>query len=249
MIAVISDIHGNIEALQSVLADVRRHGVREIICLGDIVGYGPHPTECLDIVRRISRLTVCGNHDLALLTFPFGFHDAARRAIDWHRKLLEPRPISWPRQRARWGYVREFPEQVEVDGTLLVHASPRDPIMEYVDPNDPPAKRAEMLAMVKRVCFVGHSHRPGVVTEDLIFTHPSDLSGMRYRLRAGRKAIINIGSVGQPRDGDPRASYVLWDDPVAVWRRIGYNVEKTINAMERIPEIDNRLAERLRYGK
>jgi len=249
MTAVISDIHANLEALRAVLADIEKQGADEIVCLGDIVGYGPRPLECLDLVRRTSRMIVCGNHDLALLTFPFGFHEAAKRAIEWHRTVLEPKPVAWPRERARWRFIQELPDRREEDGTLYVHASPRDPIMEYVDPNDPPAKRAEMLAVVPRVCFVGHSHRPGVVPEDLRFPRPAALSQTRFAVPPGQKAIINIGSVGQPRDSDSRASYVIWNDPLAVWRRVEYDVEKTVNEMAMLPELDVRLGERLRHGR
>ena len=133
--AFISDIHSNLEALKAVLADIDRKGYQEILCLGDIVGYGPDPRPCVDLVRKRCRFSLLGNHDEALIKGPWGFNQLARNAIEWTRKRMRPRFYRFGSQ-ARWNFLAELPIQAEWRNYLLVHGSPRDPVHEYVMKTD-----------------------------------------------------------------------------------------------------------------
>lgn len=253
MYAILSDIHANLEALEAVLADLQRQGVQRIVCLGDIVGYGPNPRECLRLVRTRCAWSLRGNHDIATLLEPFGFNKSAHDAAVWTRKQLEPGWLSGKQARLDWALLEEAEESRTEDGILYVHASPRDPVMEYVEEADcldmgfgPGDKIQAIMAEVPRFCFVGHTHRPGVITEALRFHRPGDIDGI-WHLDGGR-ALINVGSVGQPRDGNPDARYVLIDGEVVRFCAVSYDREKTAAKIRAIPELDNRLASRLLEG-
>ncbi|MDP7274350.1 MAG: metallophosphoesterase family protein [Planctomycetaceae bacterium] len=207
--ALISDIHGNLEALEAVLADVKTQSIDEIYCLGDIVGYGPNPRECID---RVTECGVCllGNHDQGALFDPEGFNAGAERAIFWTRKMLEGGDRDGSEQR--WEFLGELPRVHREPGLMFVHGSARNPLNEYVFPEDiyNQRKMERIFALVEHVCFQGHTHIPGVFTEDLNFISPEE-TDFAYTLGAG-KALVNVGSVGQPRNGDSRASYVILSD-------------------------------------
>lgn len=253
MKAIISDIHGNLEALQAVLDSIDQLGVREIICLGDVVGYGPQPRECLDIVKSVAKFTILGNHEEAVLSgIPASFTERARKALTWTRKILleddsEPFAVREARRRQMEG----FKIQTRQDGVQYVHGSPRDPTREYVMPRDTISdkrKMAEIFACLEDYCFCGHTHTPGVFTPNSGFSHPSDMFDL-YILGSHEKVLINVGSVGQPRDGDPRACFITFDGDTIVWRRVEYNVEETCKKIYAIPELDDFLANRLREGR
>lgn len=246
--AILSDIHGNLEALEAVLADVQAQGVDEIACLGDIVGYGPNPRQCVDKVMSFA-WSVLGNHDQGALYDPEGFSSGAERAIFWTRDQLENADEDRDLVSRRWEYLSELP-RVKRDGRLMfVHGSARNPLSEYVFPEDiyNPRKLERIFALIERFCFQGHTHVPGVFTEDGKFLSPAEI-GNKYTL-AGTKAMFNVGSVGQPRDGDPRASYVIQTDTQVEFRRVPYAFEKTIEKIRAVPELDPFLGERLRDGK
>lgn len=253
ILGLISDIHGNLSALEAVLADMEENGAERVICLGDVVGYGPFPGECLDLVRRCGAVLM-GNHEEALLFGAENFNPRAKRAIDWTREHLKSAGDEVTRKN-RWQILQNLQLHAQDGDYLFTHASPRQPTREYVMPRDVtnPAKMTEIFALIPRVCFVGHTHIPGVFLEDLTFTPPTDLWGSTYFVEPNEKALVNIGSVGQPRDGDTRASYCLLDtDPGAprvVFRRVEYDVESTAKAIEQNPYLDNYLAERLRVGR
>ncbi|HLX61600.1 MAG TPA: metallophosphoesterase family protein [Planctomycetota bacterium] len=254
--AIISDIHGNLEALHAVLADIRAQGADEIVSLGDVAGYGPDPTPCVKIVRKVCRWSLCGNHDAALfMTHALGFNESAAKAIAWQRRKLRPHFFSLPGKSARWIWLENLPSARQEGRVLYVHASPRDPLMEYVleeDFNDngfgPSEKAIEMFNAFEWVCFVGHSHRPGVATHDLRWIKPVDLPDMRYTLPPNEKTLVNIGAVGQPRDKNKDSCYVLFDGQSIRYRRVPYDVEKTMKKMAAVPDLDKRLAERLASG-
>lgn len=221
--AVISDIHGNLVAFEAVLADIKRQKVDDIVCLGDVCGYGPQPIECIDLVRRSTKWTLLGNHDEALFVDPRDFGANAKKSIEWQRTILEPGPNSTPADRDRWDWIRSLkPSLIEKD-IAYVHASPRDPIYEYVlrehfhDEGHGPDQRAkDIFAAMEWLCFCGHSHRPGVVAEDYKWWRPSELENSSAVIKRGFKTIVNVGSVGQPRDGIPDACYVILEyAPVA----------------------------------
>ena len=245
--AIISDIHGNIEALTAVLEDIRQQQVSRIYCLGDIVGYGPNPCQCIDLVMQMD-LCVLGNHDQAALFDPEGFSSGAERAIFWTRKELESEGES-PQNVARWRFLCELPRQHVEDGLAFVHGSPRNPLMEYVFPEDihNPGKLQRIFGLMRHCCFQGHTHVPGVFTAAGKFFRPTDVSD-QYVLDE-QKTMINVGSVGQPRDGNPRASYVIFDGRQITFRRVPYAWEETIAKIYAIPELDNFLGDRLREGR
>lgn len=248
MRALVSDIHSNLEAFRAVLDDIQAQGVTEIHCLGDIIGYGPNPRECLDLARQFP-VCILGNHDHAALYEPENFHAGAARAILWTRQQLDNgRDAGQTSQR--WEFLSELGQKMERNGVLYVHGSPRRPLSEYVFPEDifNQPKMARLFELITHVCFEGHTHVPGVFTEDLDFFPPEGLD-YRYRLERGQRAIINIGSVGQPRDRDPRASYVLFDGETVRWRRVPYDFEATAAKIYAIEQLENFFGDRLREGR
>ncbi len=246
--AIISDIHGNLEALQAVLEDIASQGGEQIVCLGDIVGYGPNPCECVDWAMRFAA-TVLGNHDQGALFDPEGFSSGAERAIFWTRQQLETGSSEPDQNRERWNFLCELPRCLREEPFLFVHGSPRNPLSEYVFPEDARNERKlrKIFSLVPQYCFQGHTHVPGVFTEDGRFLRPDQLGGV-YTL-AEQKCLINVGSVGQPRDGNPRACYVLIDEDFVHFRRVDYPVEETAAKIFAIPELDRFLGERLSSGR
>jgi len=246
--AILSDIHGNLEAFEAVLADIDSQGVSTIYCLGDIIGYGPNPRECVDRVMSFA-LCVLGNHDQGALFDPEGFSSGAERAIFWTRAQLEDPGGSVEQARRRWRYLCELPRQVREDNLLFVHGSARNPLNEYVFPEDiyNPRKLNRIFTFIDGICFQGHTHVPGVFTEDCRFLTPPELSN-RYVFN-GKRAMINVGSVGQPRDGNPQASYIILEDNRVEFRRVPYPLETTIEKIYGVSELDRFLGDRLREGR
>ena len=245
--AIISDIHGNLEALEAVLADIEAQGISSIICLGDIVGYGPNPRECLDYAMQFERC-VLGNHDQGALFDPEGFSSGAERAIFWTRSQLEGPQITQG-NRARWDFLCELPRQHRDGNLLFVHGSARNPLNEYVFPEDVynPRKLSRIFSLIELGCLQGHTHVPGVFTEDCRFLSPSDLANQF--VLDGQKVMINVGSVGQPRDGVPLACYAILDDQRIEFRRVNYPIDLTVEKIYAVPELDNFLGDRLREGR
>lgn len=238
--AILSDIHGNLEALETVLADVARHQPASIVCLGDFVGYGASPNECIERLRPLIEHAVAGNHDLAACgRLKLGyFNPNAALAAQWTESTLTPE------NRA---YLQELPFVVQWRDALLVHASPAQPEdWHYV--LSPGEAHEEMEAFQQVVCFIGHSHYPG--------TFDRQNNRVRYtrvpevRLEKGHRYLVNVGSVGQPRDGNPRAAYLLYDERERLLRhvRIEYDIA---GAMRRIVDagLPSFLAERLQWGE
>lgn len=276
--ALISDIHGNLEALEVVLDDIKAQGITEILCLGDIIGYGPNPRECIDLVMQNCSLSLLGNHDQGALFDPDGFNIGAERAIFWTREQLES-PSDRENNEKRWEFLGELPRTHRLNQFLFVHGSPRNPLSEYIFPEDiyNQRKMERLFQLVERYCFQGHTHVPGVFTETYQFFSPEEIDH-EYTLGEG-KLMINVGSVGQPRDGDPRACYVILEDgrdprasfetvivnyddlesssgpppggaPIRVtFRRLAYDFEKTIKKIYEISELEPFLGDRLRQGR
>ena len=253
--AIISDIHGNLEALQAVLEDIDHQQVDTIFCLGDIVGYGPNPCECVKLVRDRCSVVILGNHDQGALFDPDGFNSGAERAIRWTRSQIEMHD-RLPRNSAN--LVSDFLGELarnHLDGELMfVHGSARRPLDEYVFPEDiyNPLKMEHIFSLVPRYCFQGHTHIPGVFTTSPEFLPPlvpkADTE-VAVDLPAG-KAMINVGSVGQPRDEDPRSCYVILEDDKRVrFRRIVYPFETTRRKIHSIADLDNFLGDRLAQGR
>jgi diadenosine tetraphosphatase ApaH/serine/threonine PP2A family protein phosphatase len=249
MKALISDIHSNLEALQAVLADIARYPVEAIYCLGDVIGYGPNPRECLDRIMRACPVVLMGNHDQAVLFDPMNFNPVAERATMWTREQLD-RPVpNRGAADARWEFLSARPLKHRDGDFLLVHGSPRNPLNEYIFPEDiySEAKMRSIFAQVPRYMFQGHTHVPGIFTESLEFYSPDEID-FEHKLDGG-KTLCNVGSVGQPRDGDRRACYVLLDGNTIRFRRVEYDVETTAGKIREIEDLDDFLADRLRGGR
>ncbi|TFG45291.1 MAG: metallophosphatase family protein [Candidatus Brocadiia bacterium] len=258
MFAVISDVHSNLEALTTVLADIESRGIKKIYCLGDVVGYGPNPKECLDLIIEKTKWCVLGNHDYAVFYEPTNFNYGAEQASFWTRDVLEGEKKNDSRD-LRWRFLGELPMRRTLEAELgdndaivdFVHASPRKPINEYIFPDDVytnPIKVRVLFERVRHVCFVGHTHLPGVFLAEPDFYLPDEL-GDRYPIINTEKAIINIGSVGQPRDKDNRSSYVYVEDNEVNFVRVPYDFETTMKKIKAIDRLDNFHAERLRDGR
>lgn len=247
--ALISDIHGNLEALNAVLDDIRQQGISEIYCLGDVIGYGPNPVECLDMVRRKCAMCLLGNHDQAALFDPEGFNPVAFRAILWTRDQIDNSTGGAAAVNERWDFLGELPRTHVEPNRLYVHGSPRDPTNEYVFPEDVynQRKMENLFERVEQFSFQGHTHIPGVFTPSLEFFGPDECDH-EYRF-GDEKALFNVGSVGQPRDGDPRSCYVILSDESIVFRRVEYDTEITAKKIYDTPQLDNMLGDRLRDGR
>ena len=238
--AVLSDIHGNLEALDAVLADLQSRGVTEFACLGDFVGYGASPNECIDRVRARLAVAVIGNHDMASIgrLRLGGFNSEAAVAARWTDAQLTPGHRAW---------LESLPFSVQWNGLRLVHASPSAPedwhyvlsVGEAIE---------EFRAFGEAVCLIGHSHVAGTFLQS--DGRVSYLRTPELRPEPGQRYLINVGSVGQPRDGDWRAAYLLIDDARGALEhvRVEYDVDR---ASQRILQagLPSFLAERLRWGE
>ncbi len=246
-LAIVSDIHGNLEAAERVVADISDQGCERIVCLGDVVGYGPNPRECLDIVRKMDAC-ILGNHDYGALIDPEGFSATAEQAIFWTRKQLETGPDP-AKTRERLAFLATLPRMIREENLLFVHGSVRNPLNEYVFPEDTQNRRKmeKLFSMFQGYCFQGHTHVPGVFTSEMVFVRPEESDG---KIFLGKdKAMINVGSVGQPRDGDWRACYVIYEGDTVEFRRLEYDVDATAQKIFDIADLDNFLGERLREGR
>jgi diadenosine tetraphosphatase ApaH/serine/threonine PP2A family protein phosphatase len=253
--AVISDIHGNAEALRAVLADIDSKGIQRIICLGDIIGYGPDPLECVDLVSQRCEWALMGNHDFAVLYEPTNFNGPAEQAAYWTREQFDAEPDA-ERRAARYEFLGRLRVRVvEHLGpwpVLAVHGSPRRPINEYIfksDPMEAPDKLEAIFRRVEKLCIVGHTHVPGVFTDEPDFYPPDELGEFAYRFNEEERAVINVGSVGQPRDGDPRASYVVLTEEKAEFFRVEYDIDETARRIREQPQLHEYLADRLYEGR
>jgi diadenosine tetraphosphatase ApaH/serine/threonine PP2A family protein phosphatase len=241
-IAILSDIHNNIVAFEAVLASLRATGgFDRLWCLGDIVGYGPRPNECVDLLRSLDHVAVVGNHDLAAvgLTSLSVFNEDAAYCAKWSGEQLTPE------NRA---YLKGLPSVVTDGDFTLVHASLRDPVWEYLVHDE--AARGSFRRLRTLYLLVGHSHRPLFFQEGeggAVSGHKF-LEGQLLRLD-GVRLILNPGGVGQPRDGDPRAAYALYDTEAATVSlcRVPYDVEQVQREMLDLG-LPPRMAERLALG-
>lgn len=239
---VLSDVHANLVALEAVLAHANEQ-FDEIWNLGDTVGYGPEPSACLDRLNEIATVQLSGNHDLAAagVVSAEGFNPAAKAANDWTARQLD---------ETRRRDLAQRPARLERSGIVIAHGSPRDPVWEYVI--DAESATANLLALAANICFVGHSHVAllAVLRADdrMARLLPLDAE-TTVDLQAG-KLLINPGSVGQPRDGDPRAAYAMFDSDrmTVVGHRVPYDIAATQAAM-RNANLPERLIIRLANGR
>lgn len=229
--AIISDIHGNLPALDAVIAAARKRRVDRIVCLGDIVGYGPFPEECVGIVKRECAFVVQGNHDSGLTgeTSISDFNQYGVESILWSRDR-----VSADTQE----YLRTLPYRAEVEEMTFVHSSPDAPDRWRYVLSLRAANRA-LGAFTTRLCFIGHTHVPVVVAEGPTVN----------RYLPAHRHLINVGSVGQPRDGDPDAAFGLYDSMIDEYElvRVPYDIDRTVDAIRAagLPEF---LGQRLYRG-
>lgn len=247
IIAVFSDIHANLEALEACLLDAKQRGYDRMVCLGDVVGYGADPELCIEIIRREvwrddkGEAVVKGNHDDAVAGGDDSyFNPEARRAVRWAYDRLSEEDKAW---LAALPYERRYP------GHLLVHSSPFEPeAWNYVTTMNEALSAFESFP--ERVAFIGHSHIPFSVSIDSAQTKMQVEPQENIVMREGYRYLTNVGSVGQPRDGDPRASYVLFDTETGKIDRIRvpYPVEAAA-AKIREAGLPGFLADRLFKGR
>ena len=239
-VAVISDVHANYQALEAVLREIDAAGVDAVWCLGDTVGYGPRPNECCDVVRERAAQCLVGNHDLVVLgeLTVDEFNDEAAAAAIWTAEVLTPESHAFLASLKPFG---------EADGVDLFHASARDPVWEYVLTEE--AARATLELSSAQLILVGHSHVALAITaEDGRVGGGPARGGSKVALDGRR--LLNPGSVGQPRDGDPRAAWMLLDleERFAEFRRVPYSIERT-QAEMRERGLPQALASRLQRGE
>jgi predicted phosphodiesterase len=231
-IAVISDIHANLEALQKSLAVIKEHAVDEIVCLGDIVGYGANPNECLTLIRQTTPHVLLGNHDEAAVDISKTeyFNPFARVAAEWtHHELTEENTL----------FLQSLPYSIARHGLLFVHSSPFEP-QEWHYVLSAGDAQMNFSYFSEAVCFVGHSHVPGLFCEDIWTTE--FVGGKRY--------LMNVGSVGQPRDNDWRLSLGIIDTQAWEYKNIRSEYEvKSASEKIRKAGLPKALAERLLVGR
>lgn len=260
-VLVLSDIHANLVALETVL-NAAQGKFDAIWCLGDVVGYGPRPNECIEIIRERAALCVMGNHDWAVLDRPGinvdDFNPHARQAVLWTRQALTPENLA---------YLNQLPDTpIHPEGAsnvLVTHASPREPVWEYI--LTPSIAMENFASFEDPICLVGHTHKPVIfrwslharvnagpdeyrpATVDML--QPQAGASVALAAAPNLRLIINPGSVGQPRDNDARASYAILDLAAMTWRaeRIAYPIELTQGQMQEAG-LPRRLIDRLSFG-
>ncbi|KJU81909.1 Phosphoesterase [Candidatus Magnetobacterium bavaricum] len=238
--AVISDVHSNLHALEAVLKDIRDRRIDEIYFVGDAVGYGPQPNLCIDLLKRDCDILIAGNHDWAVLEYIsteyFNIH--AADAVTYNREVMTDEHMQ---ELEKFNLLKSSGKR----NALFVHATPHDPEnWDYLFS----VKDAEVNFehFDQKLCFIGHSHTP-VIIEQQQPTGEILIHRAKTEINDTSRYIINDGSVGQPRDGDPRASYAIIDDASIEIVRVQYDISKTQKEME-AAKLPFRLIERLAYG-
>ena len=237
--AIMGDIHGNLEALETVVKDAKEQGVNSFVCVGDVVGYNANPAECLELIKELKCVTVRGNHDHYCSHDECldDFHPLAANVVDWTRHQLTPDQIEW---------LRLLKMVCIVDGFTIVHSTLDMPekwgyVFDTLEAN------ANFTYQSTSVCFHGHTHVP-IVYERQDVVRKESLTKLKIAL--GKKYFINVGSVGQPRDGDPRSAYAIYDvkSKLVELRRLPYDISKTQEKIRKV-HLPERLAKRLEAGK
>lgn len=236
-LAIISDIHGNLEAFKEVLADIDRSHIDGLACLGDNIGYGPEPERVIDLVRERDIPSVMGNHELAVVDIKYlnWMNPTARKSLVMTSELLSDDSVD---------YIRTLPPTMTYHGSLCVHGCPPDSIVTYLFQLSTAQLEEAFVAMEKKICFLGHTHDLGIISfngEDLV---RAPMGNGIVSLHKDHQYIINVGSVGQPRDGNNNAKYVIWDtasESIEV-RFIPYDIAATANKIIELgfPELNAR---------
>ena len=252
MIALLSDVHANFEALQAVWQDLSARGIRRALSLGDTVGYGPTPVEVVRFLKDFE-LSLLGNHDRAVVREDWQkFNAVAKKSSAWTRKMLNPEEVKWRalnraayrERKEAWNFLSSLKPMRTMGDLMFVHDTPAAPGSDrYV--LRPKHARASFDAQPDfQGFFIGHSHKPVIFYQD--GTRETPEPGRKYPL--DRRFIVNVGAVGQPRDNDPRACYVILNADGFRFYRVDYDIEETIRKINEIPELDPMLGDRLRMG-
>lgn len=278
-VAIFSCVHGNFTALEAVINHARQRGIERFISLGDLVGYGPRPAACAALAREICEVCLMGDHERVVLDGPKGFGANSRRAVEHSQRDLASHDRSRYNRGSLRAWVATQPARLEGDYGLLVHASPREPFFQEhiliedigdgrgMSGEDLRAKWTDIWSRIRGICFFGHSHRPGLFLRSgtdqakcFLPSNPNDLYKDLVHERFVRleshayscsdhTMLVNVGSVGQPGDGDSRACYVEYDGRTVRWHRVDYDVEHTIREFHMCPLLAPHFAERLRTGR
>ena len=253
LIGILADVHANLQALEATLEWMDARGVDDRVCLGDVVGYGGDPERCIEIVRERCSVTVRGNHDHAVFdaALRMDFNEHARQAVERHAEILDEAEVAW---------LRSLPEVATREGVILGHAGFADP-GSYPYVTDPATATVELAAMPGRIGFIGHTHVPAifraledgeaerVVPASWIEVPGADAGEVNVRLEEPGRFLVNPGSVGQPRDRDPRAACAVFDTAgeILILARIPYDVRAAQQAIvdRGMPAFE---ASRLSYG-
>ena len=240
LFAILGDIHANLDALEVVLADCREQGVTDYLCTGDVVGYNACPHECLEIVRALNCPVVMGNHDHYVSSRQNleDFNPHAAAVIEWTRKQLSEEEMC---------FLRSLPFVATKMGITLVHATMDNP-EDFGYVFDHLQAESNFFHQITPLCFHGHTHCPMIYEKQMGGVYRIDAQD--FKLPIGRKYFINVGSVGQPRDGDPRASYVVYDMAARQirFRRVAYDVQAAM-ARNRLAGLPEKCASRLEIGR
>ncbi|GAB4513064.1 MAG: metallophosphoesterase family protein [Haliangiales bacterium] len=218
-IGIFSDVHANIEALSSVLKAYESERIDKYVCIGDTVGYGASPNECCDIIRELAAFTILGNHDAAVagrMDYSY-YYDAARQALDLHARILSSENMSW---------LKELPYQVDDDKISFCHGSPVNlEEFEYIFSKEQAAQCLDIWEDLAMVTFIGHSHlcKSFALTESDVY----EVVAEKFEIRPDHRYIVSVGSVGQPRDYDNRASYTIYDtdEKTFEFKRAAYDID------------------------
>jgi predicted phosphodiesterase len=239
---LLSDIHSNIEALQASTRKARELGYDRVLCCGDLVGYGPNPAEVMDMLDDLKTTSIRGNHDRVVsgLDEPVHFNSAARKAVEWTRDHL---PLPY---RQRLAELQTGPLNI-TDAAWLVHGSARDEDEYVVTQSD---ALVNLALQNPSITFFGHTHEPGVFTRNIRWLPSYEADGSARLHIPGDKILVNPGSVGQPRDGDARASFLIWDEDQSLleFYRVEYSVATT-QARMRDADLPEFLITRLGFGR
>lgn len=241
-LALISDIHGNLEALEAAFVEIDRLKVDGVYCLGDVIGYGSDPSSCLTMVAQRCAAVLMGNHEYAVLGLVEAetMNEVAQESIAWTSHHLTDKDMS---------LIADFQMTLEVEDCLLVHAAPHDPKDWHYLLTRAEAARA-FDAFTQRLCFFGHTHVPMIFSQAVGSANIRSRMGHDFDPDEDARYLVNVGSIGQPRDDDPRACFVVYDsnEDTVTYHRVQYDVRKTQTKMSEA-NLPKMLIERLEYGR
>jgi diadenosine tetraphosphatase ApaH/serine/threonine PP2A family protein phosphatase len=238
---IFSDVHANIEALTAVLSSFESERIDKYVCIGDTVGYGASPNECCDIIRKLAAYTILGNHDAAVagrMDYSY-YYDAARQALDYHASILSGENMEW---------LKGLPYEVRDEEVTFCHGSPINlEEFEYIFSTEQAARCLDIWDQLATVTFIGHSHlcKSFALTKDEVY----EVVAPKFTIRPDHRYIISVGSVGQPRDYDNRASYTIYDsaEKTFEFKRVAYDID---TAAQKIfdSDLERNFANRLFLG-